>query len=263
MGFKIVEGRSFSEKYGTDSTRAYLLNEAAVARLGWQGNAVGREFTWLNPLKGAQRGRVVGVVQDFHYEPLRQLIEPAFFAIAPDWIQMLTVRLRPGNLRETMASLEDIWSEVVPAYPFDYQFLDEQLDQIYRAEERFGSLFGTFAALAIFIACLGLFGLAAYAAEQRRREIGVRKVLGATVGQITALLSKDFVKLVFVGFVIAVPVGWYAMQQWLADFAYRIEMGVTTFLIAGGVAIAIALATVSWQAVRAALANPVESLRSE
>jgi len=172
-------------------------------------------------------------------------------------------RLEAGNVKETIAKIEDKWKGMTSNQPFDYQFMDEAFDSIYRSEQRVGKIFITFAILAIFIACLGLFGLATFSAEQRTKEIGIRKVLGASVLQITTLLSKDFLKLVLIAFVIASPIAYYFMDKWLADFAYRITISWWIFALAGVSAISIALFTVSWQSIKAALTNPVKSLRSE
>jgi len=175
----------------------------------------------------------------------------------------VSVRIRPENPASTLAFLKSKWQALVPEQPFEYFFLDSDFDRLYRAEERTGRIFGYFSALAILIACLGLFGLAAFAAERRTKEIGVRKVLGASVANVTALLSMDFVKLVLFANLIAWPVAWYAMNQWLQNFAYRVEMRWWVFALAGGLALFIALFTVSTQAIKAALANPVEALRYE
>jgi putative ABC transport system permease protein len=218
---------------------------------------VGKRFE-----QGSRKGEVVGVVKDFNHESLQHEIRPLSFRVSP-WLNYIVLQTATKGAADVVADVKAKWSELVPHRPFLFSFLDQSFDTQYRAEERFGNLLGTFAMLAIFIACLGLFGLAAYEAQQRTKEIGIRKVLGATVANIVGLLSKDFLKLVALGFIIAVPVAWYAMHKWLADFAYRIDIGPGIFLLAGGLALLIALATVSWQSIWAALANPVDSLRSE
>jgi putative ABC transport system permease protein len=262
LDLEIVEGRSFSTAYASDSTQAYVLNEAAVSRLGWQGEAVGKEFGWFTA-QGLRNGRVVGVVRDFHFESLRSAIEPTFFAISTEYADIVAVRLRAGQSAGALRHLESIWKDVLPAYPFEYAFLDETLREAYEAEHRFGGVFGLFTLLTMFIACLGLFGLATFTARQRTREVGVRKVLGASVPSIVALLSTEFLKLVGIAFVLAVPIAFIVMRQWLNGFAYRIELGPSLFVAAGLVALAIALVTVAGQALRAATADPTQALRSE
>ena len=175
----------------------------------------------------------------------------------------VSVRVKPGNISENLNQLESKWKNFAPNTPFDYSFLDNEFDALYRSEKRMGTVFGIFTILSIFVACLGLFGLAAYTAERRTKEIGVRKVLGASVQNLVALLSKDFIKLVVVATVIAFPIAWWSMNKWLEDFAYRITIGWWMFMLAGVIALLIALFTVSFQAIKASVANPVKSLRTE
>lgn len=208
------------------------------------------------------------MVKDFHYQSLHHGIDPIVFYILPPTVQVsyyrfLSARLDPAGVGETMAYLEDTWRAFQPGRPFTYSFLDAHFDALYRAERRLGTLFGYCALLAVFVACLGLFGLAAYAAEQRTKEVGVRKVLGASAPQIVVLLSKDFVRLVAVAFVVAAPVAYFAMHRWLEGFAYRTSITWDVFAAAGLAALAVALVTVGFQAVRAALADPVKALRYE
>ncbi len=267
LDMKIAAGRNFSKAFSTDSS-AVIINETAGKRLGWT-DAVGKKLVLLGRTpEESLKFTVIGVLKDFHFESLRQKIRPMglflqgglSFSLTPECV---AVRIRPQNLPATLAFLENKWRLFVPHHPFEYSFLDADFDALYRAEQRTGKIFGTFSALAIFIACLGLFGLASFTTEQRTKEIGVRKVLGASVSQVVVLLSKDFTRLVLIALMIAAPVAYLAMNRWLQDFAYRINIGAWTFVLAGGLALVIALLTVSFQSIKAALANPVEALRYE
>jgi putative ABC transport system permease protein len=261
LGMKIVAGRDFSRAFGTDAAQAILLNETAVKMLGWTNEqALGK--TIRNIMLDTTRSQVVGVIGDYHFSSLKDAIEPLAVAIRP-WRGMLAFKIESRDLQKTLAALEQQWKSFSPAFPFEFSFLDESLDQLYRHEQRESTLFRLFGFLAIFIACLGLFGLAAFAAEQRGREIGIRKVLGASIASVTGLLSREFVKLVLLANVIAWPVAYFAMNKWLENFAYRVSLEWWLFALAGGLALLIALLTVSTQAIRAALANPVETLRYE
>jgi putative ABC transport system permease protein len=260
-GIPVVAGRGFSREFPADTTQSLLLNEAAAKLYGYANpaDAVGKRFE-----QWGREGTVVGVVKNFNFKSLHQPVEPLTLRIAPNGsLSRLSLRIKADNMPATLASLESTWRREAPQRPLVYQFLDEAFNRQYQADLRFGRIFGVFAGLAIFIACLGLFGLATYTAEQRTKEIGIRKVMGASVGSIVALLSKDFIKLVVVSIVIATPVSWYVMHRWLDNFAYRVPIGAGIFVLAGAAAVVIALATISWQSVRAALANPIKSLRSE
>jgi len=252
----MVAGRGFSRQYATDSA-AFILNEEAVKQMGLQ-SPVGKRFSAHNVT-----GTIVGVARDFHFKSLHEPIAPMVLFISPNWRSQVYVKAKPGQEAAAVAACEKVWKAFNPSYPFSYRFLDESFDHMYRAEQRTERLFRYFAGIAIFIACLGLFGLAAYTAGQRVREIGIRKVLGAPVGSLVMMLSREFVVLVAVSFVLAVPLGWYLMSSWLSDFAYRIALSWWTFALAGGLAGAIALLTVSFQSVKAALADPIKSLRAE
>ena len=267
MGIQIVEGRPFSLEQGTDGQQAFLVNEAAARVLGT--DVSGRLALYNFAEDGAtfevvKEGDVVGVTEDFNYASLHGSVEPlVIHLVTGEDVGQVAVRLRPGDVRAGLAQVEAAWQATNPGDPFDYFFLDSYLEAQYRAEEQLSQVFGGFTALALLIAAFGLFALAAFTATQRTKEIGVRKVLGASVFGLVALLSKDFAKLVLIAFVIAVPMAYLAMQQWLADFAYRIDLGVGVFLLAGGLALAVALAAVSYHAIRVARADPVESLRYE
>ncbi|MCK4416897.1 MAG: ABC transporter permease, partial [Candidatus Latescibacteria bacterium] len=244
----------------SDEAEAYILNEAIVRELGWDAaSAIGKEFR----VGGRGKGRVIGVVRDFHFQSLHQKIEPLVLRIEPEWFSMVAIKISPGDISGTLDFMKQKWEMVSPAYPFIYHFLDTDFDRLYKADERLSRILGYFTLLAIVIACLGLFGLTSFATEQRTKEIGIRKILGASISGIVLLLSKEFTKLVIVSNLIAWPVAYWAMNRWLQDFAYRIHIGVGTFLLAGVLALVIALLTVSFQAIKAALANPVEALRYE
>ena len=253
-------GRDFDINLASDSTEAFILNEASLATIGWKSaeEAIGRRLEY-----GNRKGRVVGIVKDFHFESLHQSIVPIIFLINPGRFNVVSVRIASGYLNTTMEYLEARWQELRPNFPFIPRFVDEQFDVQYRSDERLGEVFGIFSGLAVVIACLGLLGLAAFVSEQRTKEIGVRKVLGASVLGIVALLSKDFAKLVILGLLVAAPLAYYGMDEWLSGFAYRIEIGWWMFALAGAVALLVALGTVSYHALKAALSNPVEALRYE
>lgn len=257
---KMVAGRPFSKEFGTDTTQAMVINEAAAKMFGYKTaeEAVGRRFK-----QWGREGKIIGVVKNFNFRSLQQEIKPLTMRIEPNGSNLLSVKVPAANLPGTLAAIEQKWKTLIPNRPFSYFFLDEYFNKQYRSEEQFGKLFLNFAILAIFISCLGLLGLASYSTIQRTREIGIRKVMGATVGGIVNLLSKDFLVLVVISFVLATPIAWYFMYQWLQDFSYRTDMSWWIFAVAGCLAVLIALITISFQAIRAAVANPVISLRAE
>lgn len=237
----------------------YILNESAARQMGWSAEeAIGKRL-FLDP---SRPGEVKGVVRDFHFASLHTPIEPLVL-FPGGWSNTLIIKTTGNNLAGTLSFLEAKWRELAPHRPFSYQFMDEAYTDLYASELRIGKVFQTFALITILLACLGLFGLSAYTVQQKRKEIGIRKVLGASVSGIVALLSKDFVKLVLIAVIIASPIAWWAMNNWLEDFAYRIDIAWWMFGIAGILAVGIALFTISWQAVQAATSNPVDSLRDE
>jgi putative ABC transport system permease protein len=254
---KLKEGRNFSPDYSTDSTGSYILNESAVKALGWE-SAINKKF---------RDGKVIGVVKDFHFQPLGLTIKPLFLALRKGRGAMNTdhiaIKVRTGELENSLASISKTIRNLVPQVPFEYRFMDEAYERLYQSEKTLGQAFTIFTLLALFIACIGLLGLVSQHVLQRTKEIGIRKVLGASVAGIVFLLSKDFLKLVLVALLIALPVAWYAMSRWLQDFAYRIDLNWWIFALAGIVALLIALFTISFQSIKAALANPVKSLRNE
>ncbi len=266
LNMEIVAGRGLLERRALDADSAVVINEAAAREFGWA-EPLGKRI----PFFRGEDVRVVGVVRDFHYASLREEIAPLMLVAESESADYVMARIRTGDPRSSpgqalpaaLDAIEATYEEFASMYPFTFSFLDDDYDALYRAEQRIGQVIGVFTGFAILIACLGLFGLAAFTAQRRTKEIGIRKVLGASVPSIVMLLSKDFLKLVLVAFVIAAPVAYWAMSTWLEDFAYRIELGPWIFIGAGVLALAIALATVSSQALRAAWANPVEALRSE
>lgn len=244
----------------TDTTQAMVLNESAIKMFGYAKpeDAIGKKFD-----QWGRKGQIIGVIKDFHFRGLQTPIKPLSMRIEPGGSSLVSVNVTGDDMPSTLKTIEDKWKRTIPGRPFNYYFLDEQFDKQYRAEERFGKLFFNFSVLAIFISCLGLLGLASYSTMQRTREIGIRKVMGASVSNILNLLSKDFLLLVIISFFVAAPVAWYFMHEWLKDFAYRTDIGWWVFAAAGVLAILIALGTISFMAVKAAVANPVKSLRTE
>jgi putative ABC transport system permease protein len=267
MGIEMLEGNDFTpaDLHKLDTSNNYqnyhytfILNEAAVKALGWT-----PEEAISKTIKKNHSGTIKAVVKDFHFSSLHQPIGPLVIFLNKEFVNELFVKVTGENIQFALQSLQSLWKEQVPHRPFEYHFLDEEYDTMYRAEQRIEKIFGTFAIVAILLACLGLFALAAFTTVQRTKEIGIRKVLGASVASITALLSSEFVKMVLVALAIAIPVAWYAIEQWLQDFAYRIAIQGWVFALAGLVAIFITMVTVSFQTIKAALANPVESLKNE
>lgn len=263
IGLQLIKGRNFSKDYGTD-TSAFIINESAAKILGFD-DPIGKKIYQPNPDQpdaAPMVFTVIGVVKDFNYESLRQNIYPLGLKYGHS-NNNISFKISSTNAKALVAQIQEKWRSLAPGMPFSYRFMDDAFDNMYRAEQRVGKISMTFSILAIFIACLGLFGLVTFMAEQRTKEIGVRKVLGASVPNLVAMLSKDFLKLVLIASLIAFPVAWWAMHTWLQDFAYRINIEWWVFVVAAIAAILIALITVSFQAIKAALANPVKSLRTE
>ncbi|CCG98172.1 protein of unknown function DUF214 [Fibrella aestuarina BUZ 2] len=256
MKIKLLDGRDFDRNTITDSTN-YVINEEAARRMGMK-SPVGQNLKFWN-----KSGKIIGLVKNFHLNSLRVAIEPLILRFDTTYNSTMIVRTLPGQTEKAVASMRRLAKKYNPAYPFDYKFADDSFEEQYKSETLIGKLANYFAVLAIFIACLGLFGLAMFTAEQRTKEIGVRKVLGASVPSLITLLSKDFLRLVLLSILIASPIAWYAMSQWLLDFKYRIDIEWWVFALAGLMAIGIALLTVSYQSIRAALMDPVKSLRAE
>ncbi len=257
---KLLAGRYFSKDIATDTMQAMIINEKAVSLFGYTTPqaAIGRKFD-----QWGKKGRIIGVIKDFHFDGLQQEIKPLSICLGPSDCKLLSIKLSTTNLPTTIAAIRSAWNDMHSTHDFDYFFLDEFFDRQYRSEEHFGNLFLNFAALAILISCLGLLGLASYSTLQRTKEIGVRRVLGASVTGVVRLLSADFLKLVAIAFLISCPIAWLAMHRWLLDFAYRTPLSWWVFAGSGLVAIVIAFATIGYQAIKAAMASPVKSLRSE
>jgi len=269
LGLRIIAGRDFSKEMATDVKEGFLINETAVKEWGFgtPENAIGQQINWnewaptdtLNPIK---KGKVIGVVEDFHYKNLREKITPSVIQIYP-WIYSVAVKLKTADIKNTLGYISNVWNKFVPGYPIDSKFMDETYGTMYKAEGKLSDLLWIFTVMAIIVGCMGLFGLAAFSAEQRTKELGIRKVLGANAFDIVGLLSKNFLVLVVISSVIAFPIAWWAMNNWLEDFPYRVNISWWVFGVAIIAALAIALLTVSFQAIKAALANPVKSLRTE
>jgi len=265
FGMEMVEGRSFSQKYATDSLHC-IINEKAVEVLGLD-SSIGKQLYYTGSMGWAygwdnREGKIIGVVKDFHCGSLHHEIPPMVLKFSSRGF-FVNVKMHPEHVSETLHFLEQKWKAFVPERPFRYQFLDKQINNFYQNERRIGKMFHYFTSLAIFIACLGLFGMASFMAGQRTKEIGIRKVMGATVSKIVFLLSREFTKWVLIANIVAWPAGYFLMRQWLQNFAYRIDLGFWIFLLSAGLALVIALVTVSYQAVKAARANPVEALKYE
>ncbi|PSR55081.1 macrolide ABC transporter permease [Adhaeribacter arboris] len=267
LGLQLLAGRDFSREYKTDTAAAYIINETAAKELGFSTpeQALGHTLLWPTWRKPdlIKKGQIIGVVKDFHYKSLYDKVEPAVLHIYPQAYWKVAVKLKSADIGATVNQVKKVWNRFTPDYPLEYTFLDQSFAIMYKAEESLKTLLWIFTFITIFVSCLGLFGLAAYAAERRRKEIGVRKVLGASINQITLLLSKDFVRLVLVAILLASPVAWYCMHIWLQNFAYRIDIGWWVFAVAGFGSIAIAVITIGFQAIKAAVANPVDALRNE
>ena len=261
LGIQLLIGRNFSKDFASDSS-AVVLNEAAARVFGWGENAPGHTISTSNHDGMKITYHVIGIVKDFHFRSLHELISPLVMVLSPN-PGMMIVKLKTTDIAGLLDVLKKRWNGFGPEEPFTYSFLDDRFNNTYQSEQKIGLILGIFAALTIFVACLGLFGLAMFTAEQRTKEIGIRKVLGANIAGIVNLLSMEFLKLVFMALIIATPVAWWAMNEWLMDFAYRIDINWWMFAAAGLLVGLIALITVSFQAIRAAVANPVKSLRTE
>ena len=257
FGINLIAGRNFSEDIKSDRQNARILNETAVQALGWTPEeAVGKRFIdW-------EEKEIIGVVKDFHSHSLHREIEPLMLQMKSNYTPFFAVKIRSENIPESISFLQKTLKEYSP-YPFEYQFLNDRYEQLYRAEQKFGVFFGVLTALGIFIATLGLVGMTALMVNQRIREIGIRKVLGASIKNILSTLASGYVKLMFLSFLIAVPTAWWAMSSWLQEFAYRIDLQWWVFAVAGGVTISLAILTIASQSIKTAVANPVDTLRSE
>lgn len=266
LGMEIVSGRNFSYDFPSDSS-GVILNESAVKQFAFEGDPIGQQIYSLNI--GGESGQklnsrtVVGIVKDFNFQSLKRTVSPVMIMLNSEPNGPVSFKFHAADTQDVIAHIEGEWNEMAPGQPFTYTFLDDQFGKMYSAELRLGKVFAIFAGFTIFIACLGLFALTAFTAEQRTKEIGIRKVLGATSAGIVVLLSKEFSKLVLFGFVIASPLAWWAMSKWLDDYQYKVDLGLPVFLTAGLFVAGIAMITISFQAMKAAASNPVNSLKSE
>jgi len=266
LGLSLLAGRNFSKDIPGDVS-AYIINETAVRDLGLgtPQNALGKTLSWPTWRKpdSLKTGQVIGVVKDFHYKSLHEVVEPAVMHIYPQAYSKVAVKLSGHQIENEIAQIQTVWNKYSPDYPIEYNFLDESFEKMYKGEDKLKTLLSLFTAVTVFIACLGLLGLAAYAAERRRKELGIRKVLGASAEGLVVLLSKDFVVLVLLSLLVASPVAWYLMNKWLETFSYRIDISWWIFAVAALLAVALALLSVCFQAMKAALSNPVKNLRIE
>jgi putative ABC transport system permease protein len=258
-GIQVIAGRGIAKQFTADSN-AMLINEAMVQKMGFKNadEAIGKQFKQFSA-----GGTIIGVVKDFHFQSSMELVQPMAIRPISGFFTCLTLNINSNHIQQTIEQVEKKWKQITPGLPFVYFFADEAYNKQYISQLRFGRLFVCFSVLAILISCLGLLGLSAFSTAQRKKEIGIRKVLGASAAGIAVLLSKDFVRLVFIALLIASPLAWWAMNAWLRDFAYRIHISWWVFVFSGAAALFIALLTVSFQSVRAAIVNPVKSLRND
>ncbi|MBA4319210.1 MAG: hypothetical protein C0412_12485, partial [Flavobacterium sp.] len=262
FGVKMVAGRNFSVEFATDFPKAMIINEKMVKSLGFKKpqDAIGKSyFISLNGYKP----EIIGVVKDFNSNSLHNEITSQVFMTNPNWFTEFIIKAKSADISSTIKNVKELWAKFFPQYPFEYNFLDESIDKMYKSEEKYSQVISTFSVVALFIACLGLFGLASFVTELRKKEIGIRKVLGASVNDIIHIISGEFAILVMIASIIAFPIAYYFMYKWLQDFAYRIVLSWWMFVLSGGIALLIALLTVGYQAIKAATANPVEALRYE
>ena len=266
LGFEFVNGRDFDKKMGTDQEEAIIINEAAVKEFGWEDNPIGKKihYGWELDGSGGNIMKVIGVVKDFHFKSLHNKIEPVCFFLSPRPRYLLTCRLNPDRKKEALEFIETKWNEFNAQRPFDYEFLDDQLDEMYTAEEKISWIINIATILTIFIALLGLLGLSSFVAEQRTKEIGIRKVVGASVPNILYLLYREFIYLIIIAFIIAVPFAWWRLEIWLdTSFVYHQSMNWIYFAIAGALSFVIGMVTISFYILRAATGNPVDAIKYE
>lgn len=262
LGIDLIAGRNFSEEFSMDETGSIIINETAAKKFGWD-NPIGKKISAVDPGRISQAGTVIGVIRDFHNESLHKKIEPMLIFNMPERFNYVILKIHSENITSAMKLIENKWNQIDPDRPFEYTFLDNSFDSLYRSDERLSRIFSYFTIFAVFIACLGLLGLVTFSAERRIKEIGIRRVLGASVSNIVFILSKDFLKPVLIANVVAFPVAYYAMNKWLQNFAYRVNINIFVFVLASLIALTVALFTMSVQSYRAATANPVNSLRNE
>jgi len=257
FGLEIVQGRFFSREYSSDISEGFVVNEAAVRAMGMD-SPIGKYLKIWD-----LEGKIIGVLKDYHFESLQNEIIPMAMRIIPNWNNDLCIKIQPHDIQSTLQFIEKKWKAIYPEYPFEYNFLDDQLNNLYLSEERIGVLFRYFTSIAIIISCLGLFGLASFLAEERTKEVGIRKVLGASIPGLMILLSKDFIKWVLVANLFAWPLAWYTVSNWLKEYAYKTDVSLPVFILSGCLALLIAFVTVSYQTIKAASSNPTDSLKYE
>jgi putative ABC transport system permease protein len=267
MNIKIVKGRNFSEALVTDTSESVIINTTAARNFGWSDDPIGKKFYFNPQLMGEEEEpytmNVVGLIEDFHLYSLREKIEPLFMSNNPDGIDVISIKISESDITGTLKRLSDLWSEMVPTMPFNYLFLDDSINDQYQSEAGLKRLTRYFSVFAIFIGCLGLFGLSAFTAANRTKEIGIRKVLGATTPGIIGLLSKEFALLIILASVIAYPINWIIVNKWLETYAFQVGFSLTTTILVSLITMILALLTVSFQSTKAALANPVDSIHYE
>lgn len=265
MGMQLIKGRNFQPGITADTVTSVIVNEAMVKDFGWTNeNAVGQVLKGYNEANEARNPVVIGVIRDFNFRSLKEKVKPQMFHQFSDYTSYTyLLRIQPGDPSVVLASMESAWKKLEPNIPFQYSFLDEDVDRFYKSEKRWGNIIGWAGGFSIFLACLGLYGLVMLSSVNRTKEVGIRKVLGASVGAIAGMLSKEYLKLVIIAIFIASPIAWYFTHQWLQDYAYRISISWWVFAMAGLMALVIALFTVGFQAIRSALENPVKALRTE
>jgi len=265
MKMKLLAGRNFAADHPTDKTEGFILNEEAVKKMGWGDatHSIGKTIQWIKPDAVLKKGKVLGVVKNFNISPLKSSVQPLVMHYSALRLQYLYVRFNQSDVARLTATVQRKFTEFYPKQSFEYSFLDDDLNALYSSEKRLGTIFSYFSLLAVLIACLGVLGLSLYSIQQRTREIGIRKVLGADVLSITAGLVKEFVKPVVMAAIVSTPIAWYMIHKWLEVFAYRTNISWWVFIIAGALAVLIAVLTISVQSIRAAVTNPVKSLRTE
>lgn len=261
MGMKIIKGRNFNKKFGTDLEQGVIINWKTAQKLGWNENALGKEIHQRSYETNVYK--VIGVVEDFNFSSLREEIGPIIFILEKRPEDLLTIRMNPKNKEKTISYIDDLWHKMNPNEPFKYDYLEDMINELYESDDQLQSIIGYFAILSIFISLLGLFGLSSFITEQFSKNIGIRKLLGASVRSIVYLLSKDFLRLIFIAFIIATPVAWLAMNNWLENFAYRINIQIFWFILTGFVVLLIAQLTVIAQTIKTALTNPVDVIKYE
>jgi putative ABC transport system permease protein len=263
MNMQIKHGRNFSREFPSDTLDRVVLNETALRELGIEGNPIGTLITDDPNVENVRYFTIIGVVKDFHFANLRSEIKPYMFLLNEKGVDNIAVKISSSDLPETIEALKKAWNSIEPNRPFQYFFLDETFDKLYKADKNFKAVISALTMVAIYIACSGLFAIAAFFIKRRTKEIGIRKVMGASVAQITWLVSAEFVLIVLLANLIAWPLAWFGMDNWLNGFAYRIPMGAGSFLIAGAFGALMAAMTISFQSIKSAFANPVDSLRNE